>query len=32
MANHVGAHDSGAWVREAANAYAAKQKKETLVA
>jgi ring-1,2-phenylacetyl-CoA epoxidase subunit PaaA len=32
MANHVSAHENGAWVREAANAYAAKQKKEVLVA
>lgn len=32
MANHIGAHENGAWVREAANAYAAKQKKEALVA
>jgi ring-1,2-phenylacetyl-CoA epoxidase subunit PaaA len=32
LENHINAHNQGAWVREAAAAYAAKQSKETLVA
>jgi ring-1,2-phenylacetyl-CoA epoxidase subunit PaaA len=32
MDNHLKAHDEGAWVREAATAYAAKQVKEQVVA
>jgi ring-1,2-phenylacetyl-CoA epoxidase subunit PaaA len=32
ISNHIKAHENGAWVREAANAYASKLRKETLVA